>query len=405
MQDVREILNIKVESPYWDEAYKKALSEPGVPDWLTEGFIRKLNDDYDVVPKSFDMLLEALPLVVAVPELCLLAKTLYHILMHKVSYSKAFTCFEFPKAPENVTNTLGYDCFSIFPILAHIPFSWDELKARGIDDVICRDSLRWVDGYFEGTSRKSGKVAFAESSFPLYSLAIYVFNLYIGRLRFEIHKNSDRPMRMFQNEAGALCLLADGAMIHKSGHILGSFSCEDEEGAYPADFVETEDAYEGYTVDADTRLYIKERVRLLKSEWKQVFATGDTVVKVHIPYGGKMTKEMCEDAYAKARDIFTRCYPEHNFAGFQIGCWMLSPVLLDILSPESNIIAFQKNYTVYPIQNNAMDAFLYVYGIDSGKASDVVLADLPEDNSMRRGIKKKALEGKYIHQFGGYMSM
>ncbi|MBE7041385.1 MAG: hypothetical protein E7400_05410 [Ruminococcaceae bacterium] len=405
MQDVREVLNIKIESTYWDEAYKKALSEPEIPEWLTEGFIRKLNDEYDVIPKSFDLLLEALPHVVSVPELCLLAKTLYHILMHKKSYSKAFTCFEFPKAPSAVTNTIGYDCFSIFPILAHLPFSWDELKARGIEDTICRDSLRWVDNYFEGTSRKSGKVAFAESSFPLYSLAIYVYNLYIGRLRFEIHENSVRPMRMFQNQQGELCPLADNAMIHASGHILGTFACEDEAGAYSADFVETEDAYEGYTVDETTRLFTKKRVRLLKSEWKQVFASGDTVVKVHIPFGGKMTKEMCEESYSKAREVFANCYPDYQFAGFQIGCWMLSPELKDILSPESNIIAFQKNYTIYPIENNALDAFLYVYGIEAPKASDVVLADLPEDNSMRRGVKQKSLEGKYVYQFGGYMPL
>ena len=405
MQDIREKLNIKIESPYWDEAYKKALSEPEVPDWLTEGFIKKLNEEYDVVPKSYNILLEALPYVLAVPELCLLCKTLYYILMSKKSYSKAFSCFEFPKAPEGTENTLGYDCFSIFPILAHLPFSRDELKARGIDDITCRDSLRWVDAYFEGTSTKSGKIAFAEDSFPLYSLAIYVYNLYLGRLRFEIHENSVRPMRMFKNKQGEFCPLADNVMIHASGHILGSFSCEDEAGAYPADFVETEDAYEGYTVDQATRLYKKERVRLLKSEWEQVFASGDTVVKVHIPYGGKMTKEMCEESFKRARDIFNRCYPEYNFACFQIGCWMLSPELCDILSPESNIIAFRNNFTVYPIENNAMDAFLYVYGITSGKASDVDLEALPEDNSMRRGVKQKSLEGNFVHQFGGFMPM
>ncbi len=84
---------------------------------------------------------------------------------------------------------------------------------------------------------------------------------------------------------------------------------------------------------------------------------------------------------------------------------MLSPELKDILSPESNIIAFQKNYTIYPIQNNALDAFLYVYGIEKPSVSDITIDDLPEDNSMRQGVKQKSLEGKYVYQFGGYMTM
>ncbi|MBQ2696366.1 MAG: hypothetical protein IJF61_03590 [Clostridia bacterium] len=406
MNDVRDILNIKIESPYWDEAYAKALSEPAVPEWMTEAYIRALHEEKGVLPRRLDTILSVLPHAVAVPELCLLAKTLYHIIGTKKSFSEAFTEFELPKAPDTVENTLGYDCFAIFPVLAHIIPTWNELKERDIPDEVLTASLHWADTIFVEWSERAGKTIFHEEEFKLYKFAVYVNNLTVGRLRFEIHENSSRPVRIFKNKKnGTFCPLMDGAMIHKSGHILGSMSCKDEEGSYPADFVETEDAFEGYPLDENTRLAIKKRVRLLKSEWEQVYASGDTVLKVHIPHGGAITPEVCKDSYKRGKELFARCFPEYKFKCFLICCWTLSPVLKEILPPESNIIAFQNSYVVYPMKNPAMDVFLYVYNIEANSLDDIAVAELPENNTLQRGVKQKTLEGKYIHQFGGYMPM
>ncbi len=52
MNDVRDMLQIKIESPYWDEAYKLALSEADVPEWMTEEYIRVLHREKGVLPKA-----------------------------------------------------------------------------------------------------------------------------------------------------------------------------------------------------------------------------------------------------------------------------------------------------------------------------------------------------------------
>jgi hypothetical protein len=80
MQDVRDALGIKIESPYWDEAYKKALSEPLIPEWLTEEYIRSIHEKYGFFKKNLEVIVSAAPHIVKVPELCILAKTLYHII-------------------------------------------------------------------------------------------------------------------------------------------------------------------------------------------------------------------------------------------------------------------------------------------------------------------------------------
>ena len=127
MNDVRKQLNINIESPYWDSAYRLALSQPGVPEWLCEEYIRALHSELGLFPRNSEIIISAIPHIVQVPELCLLAKTLYHILASKKNFSEAFTSFELPKSPKGVNNTIGYDCFALFPIIAHLRPSWKEL--------------------------------------------------------------------------------------------------------------------------------------------------------------------------------------------------------------------------------------------------------------------------------------
>ncbi len=403
MRDIREVLNIKIESPYWDEAYKKALAEPQLPEWLTKDYIQAFHNEYNIFEKNLDVVLSAAPFVAENPNLCLLAKTLANILANKTGFSKSFTEFELPAAPETAANTIGYDCLALFPIIANLRPTCKELEERGMEKHLISSSLFFFDRFITAAIEKAGKPAFGKEHFSLYNLVIYITNFIFGRLRFEIHKDSNRPVRIFANKGGELCVLMDNIRLHKSGHILGSFNCTDEEGAFDADFVETDETYEGYTVDKATRLVKKARVTLSKKEWKPVFVPGDDVIKVHIPNGGRMTKELCEESYRIAMEVFPRCFPETTFKGFLIGCWMLSPELKDILAPDSNIISFQSKYEIFPLKNNAADAFLYVFDIKDTLVEEIDLAALPEANSLMRGIKAKSLEGKYIHQFNGFI--
>lgn len=403
MSDVRDLLSIKIESPYWEDSYNAALSDPLLPDWLSDDFILRLRDEYAVLPKMHEIILKAVPCVRAVPELVLLAKTLYHILATRKSFSKAFSAFEAPKAKAGDENALGYDLVAIFPVLAHLELTWHELAARGIEKDVLTHSLRWVDSLYQAIADDTGTLVYGEKCFSLYSVGIYVKSLTIGRLRFEISEGAERPVRIFQNQKGEYLPLMDNARIHPTGHLVGSYGCDECEDAYDADFKEGEEAYEGYTVDPTTRLVKRVRVRLPKNEWTQVYASGDTVLKVHIPEGGKLDPDICRESYRRARELYARSYPEYDFKCYIIGCWMLSPVLKEILSPDSNILSFSAPFTVFPIKNTALDAFLYVFGIKKSSVSEIDFAELTENNSLQRGIKKKSLAGDFVHQFGGYM--
>ena len=402
MQDIREILGIKIESPYWDIAFKKALSEPLVPEWLTEEYIRNIHEKYGFFKKNLEVITSAAPHIVKVPELCILAKTLYHIIGTKKKYGEAFTAFEVPNAPEGCENPIGYDCVCGFPILAHLEASWKELEEKGVEQSIIAENLTTLDYLFTYSYEETGKHSFTKQFFEFYGNAIYKETFVLGRLRFEICKNLQRPARIFENSKGEQKVIMCDCVIHKSGNILGAYGCEDEEGSYEAVFTETENEYIGYAVNEETRLAENVLTHLAKSEWKPVYIPGDNGLKVHIPYGERLTKEACEDSYSKAREFFTRCFPEIKFNGFHLFCWMLSPDLRDILPPDSGIIQFQNKYTVFPAKDNAIDTIMYAFGVKENEVRSANIASLPEDNSLRRGIKKKLLDGTIFHQCYGF---
>lgn len=403
MKDVRKILGVKIESPYWDEAFGKAQSEPVIPSWMTKEHIHSLHSDCGLLSDNIEAILSAASLISKNPELCLLAKILAHIIATKKTFEEAFTEFELPRAPEGTENTIGYDCFAVFPIIANLKPTWDELVARGMPEAFISAGLFWVDCFMSEATEQMGKPAFTDKYFKMYPITVYINQFILKRLRFEIHPASDRPVRIFRNRNGRICILMDKVYLHKSGHILGSFGCSDEDDSYFADFVETDSTYEGYAVDEITRLAQNVRTVLLKKEWEPVFVPGDDVIKVHIPYTGKLTNEACEEAFELAESLLPRCFPEYDFKGFLLGCWMLSPLLREILPAESNIIKFQNRYEIFPMKSNAADAFLYVFGIDGIPVGDIDCESLPESTALMRGIRKNALENKFVHQFNGFI--
>ncbi len=403
MTDIREKLNITIESKHWDEAFEKALNEPGIPEWMTEKFLRDLHKETDLLPDTIENLVEAVQLAVENPDLVLLAKTVYHILAKKLPGSEAISKYEQIKAPEGIENPMGYDLVMAFPLVAHLKLSWKELIDRGVDSDIAKKSLMFINDVLKDIERIEGKPTTSNYLINYHKVGIYVNQLFINRLRFELHENSSRPGKVFMNKNGDMKVLMCNCTLHKSGYLLGSGNYTDEEGSYDANFVETETTYEGYAVGDDTHVAEKTRTVLEKSEWTPVFVPGDTVLKVHISPGPGFTKEACEESYARAREVFTRCYSEYDFKGFVTCCWMLSPVLREILKPDSNIINFQNKFKVFPAENTALDVYMYVYKLHPKSIDEVDFENLPEENSMQRGVKQKGLEGKFVQQCNGFI--
>ena len=124
---------------------------------------------------------------------------------------------------------------------------------------------------------------------------------------------------------------------------------------------------------------------------------GDPFVSLHIARGADFSREHLDDVisrgFKRMQDIFvgeeSPCYA----ACFS---WLLSPALPKMLGESSKISGFSGRFTKIPIKALGTGCFGYVF---PGYSCDI--CDLPEDTTLRRGIKRLYLDGGFVHEAGG----
>lgn len=75
---------------------------------------------------------------------------------------------------------------------------------------------------------------------------------------------------------------------------------------------------------------------------------GSIILNVHVPEGSPLTKEECDKSYNRAIKYF-KGVPLIFFCD----SWLLSPVLPKLLSENSNILSFQKDYILIDIDEDS----------------------------------------------------
>ncbi len=122
-------------------------------------------------------------------------------------------------------------------------------------------------------------------------------------------------------------------------------------------------------------------------------------IDVHIPGGGPLLPELCQDSYDRAAAYFRRRYQLDEVI---FGCysWLLSPDLDDILPPTSNILAFGHQYTLAEaVPDTEYSHLTFAFGV-RGVPED--LNALPEKTSLHRVLKPWLLKGNILRLGKGY---
>lgn len=135
-------------------------------------------------------------------------------------------------------------------------------------------------------------------------------------------------------------------------------------------------------------------------QWTLVLQKDDIVLEVHIPGGEPLSPEACQASYKNAHKFYNRIFPDLHYSGFTCESWLLSPILRELLPPESNTVKFQESFIKY-LDFTTEDYFRHIFRLRSKEGQP--LDDLPEDTSMRRIIKKYLLSGGSIFSAGGFI--
>ncbi len=213
----------------------------------------------------------------------------------------------------------------------------------------------------------------------------------IGRFNLErmVYRH---PYEVFRR-GDTLCILANGGLFHKSGQVLGSVGCEETEGSFAGDFLEDEDAYEGFLVQ--NGLLTRERVRLSKAEWTRVLTAGDPLISVHIPSGGPMPPEVCERDLMRGKELLDRALGEHR--GFYCNSWILDSMIKALLPAPTNLTRFADRFVRFPLKSGGDGVFAYVWN----KAAPCPPETLTADTTLTRVLRDYLLSGHHIYGAGG----
>lgn len=121
-------------------------------------------------------------------------------------------------------------------------------------------------------------------------------------------------------------------------------------------------------------------------DFEPVSSKGKIALSVHIPQGEPLAYDACQASYRQAyaffRGITTR---------FVCGSWLLSPVLQELLPPDSNIIRFQKDFTLLEVEPDDRQCEQRVFGALSDD-----YASYPQNTRLQRAVRERLLQGGKI---------
>jgi hypothetical protein len=135
--------------------------------------------------------------------------------------------------------------------------------------------------------------------------------------------------------------------------------------------------------------------------------TGTPALGVHIPQAGPLDAAACDASFARVRGFFRRLFPDVDYGVATCGSWLLDPQLAEYLPASSNIVAFQRRFTVMPggfPSDAAVLGFVF-----HRRIADVDLADLdrlptllPQTTTLERAFVAHLRAGRHWEARAGW---
>lgn len=117
------------------------------------------------------------------------------------------------------------------------------------------------------------------------------------------------------------------------------------------------------------------------------------ILSVHIPGDGPLTPPLCDASFRAARPFFNRCFPGLPYAHAACHSWLLDDQLSEYLSPEANIVTFQRRFRRFGDRPVCDDDILeFVFHAPPGRAD---LDSLPQAGTLQRAIIAHLRTGRH----------
>ena len=118
---------------------------------------------------------------------------------------------------------------------------------------------------------------------------------------------------------------------------------------------------------------------------------GCPVLSVHIPCGSPLDHNACSASYQQARAFFKQYFPDFQPQAFYCASWLLFPGLSDILPADSNILTFQKDYTLVDSSFGDFGMMWRIFGREREN-----LEDYPVQTTLQRNLVRHLKNGGQV---------
>jgi len=112
------------------------------------------------------------------------------------------------------------------------------------------------------------------------------------------------------------------------------------------------------------------------------FRRGDPSVGIHIPYRAALAPGDLDATFARAREVLGSMWPVDQRRLATCQSWLLDAQLADFLDPASNILRFQRRFTLLDgWYDNDVETLNFIFQLPR-----VSRDELPRDTTLQRGV-------------------
>ena len=294
-----------------------------------------------------------------------------------------------------MTGDPANDFMALFVLLPQIPVSIDGYRRRGFSDLELKDLLNCYVNGIRIVKRQTGFPGINKTYYDWCSIFAKTRIFKVNGLQFELHKLPASAIWLKEKTTGELVpILLSGQVTEDGKHRIGAAGFDENTPSFKIAFEEDRENFYGHAVRAC--VVSRTREAFSKEQWEVYGRPGENCFSMHIPPKTDISPENLKKACENARKIALERYPEFPCNKVYCSSWLLDPTLAELQGEKPNITAFQRSFVRYPIKNNGMSVFGFVFPRYCPDYND-----LPEETSLQRKIKKLYLDGKYIYFVSG----
>jgi len=279
-----------------------------------------------------------------------------------------------------------------------IPRLASRYRERGIPADVLIDTVQDIPLWMETHRVRHGRPGLSELNWLTRHLNGKLFRL--GRLQFEFQTCPFAALVFRNRETGEPAVLSEAGIRYRGdGQVDGTCGLEDPAGGWTSDYEFDGSRHRGHPISR-TGTASPNAIELPGNQWELALRTGDPVLNVHIPEGGRMSPEACRDSYTRAIRFVEQCFPDKPFKAFACESWLLDARFRELLPQDSNIVRFQDDYYLLPVLADENQTLERVFGFGT-KLTD--LPSLAARTSLQKVVRDHFASGGKIHNFGGIL--